>query len=467
MASLVLYFQMHQPHRLRRYSVFDTGTDYFDTDRNERICSRVVERSYSVVTSKLLELTQRHGGGFRFTLGITGSLIEQLRWWAPHVLDTLRAIAATGCMEVAAETSAHSLAFLHSRDEFAEQVDAHAAMVGESIGLHPTRTFRNTEMIFSNDVAHWAARQGYTAVLTEGADRVLEGRTPNQAYRPDDLEGPAVLTRNYRLSDDLAFRFGRCESMRSPDALLGTLDALDGPLCNIFIDMEALGEHQPATSGVFGFLDHLPESILTSEVHDFKTASEATAAMRERGRLPRLDAPEPISWADTARDLRQRQLAQRVDERRDEVAVGDRVPNVEGGVVVGFEQHAHHVGVELLGVGDERDDPHPVGVFLRLDHQRITRRLERPDHVGRPVVPLDHLGEVRVAEEGIDVVVVHGGHSSSASRPGSRMARSDSVIERMQNGSAAPSTRTPTKLPEQSQVTNWPPIQPRTSATTP
>ncbi|MBI1375651.1 MAG: alpha-amylase [Phycisphaera sp.] len=304
MSSLVLYFQMHQPRRLRRYSVFDTGTDYFDDARNEAICKRVAERSYSTATAKLLDLARRHGGQFRFSIGITGILIAQLRKWAPHVLDNLAALAETGCMEIVGETFYHSLSFLYDRDEFAAQIDMHEQAVIEAFGVTPA-VFRNTEMIYSNDLAKWlVGHENYKAILTEGADQVLHGKSPNRAYRPAGVDGdgaPALLLRNYPLSDDLAFRFGRCESMASPDALLGELDRLDGPLCNLFIDMESLGEHQPAGCGVFDFLERVPNSVIATADHDFRTVSEAAATITDDA--PRLNVPDFISWADTERDL--------------------------------------------------------------------------------------------------------------------------------------------------------------------
>lgn len=301
MASVCLYFQVHQPFRLRRYSVFDTDAHYYDEDANAAICRRVANVCYLPANRLLLELIRRHGGAFRAAFSITGLALEQFDFYAPEVAESFSRLAATGCVEFLAETYHHSLASQFSPTEFAEQVTRHADATAQRFGRRPT-TFRNTELIYSNAVARQAAALGFDAILAEGADRTLSAdQSPNVVYRAP--AGPRVLLRNYRLSDDMTFRFGDRTWDQWPltaDRFAAWLERGPGPCRNLFIDYEAIGEHLDAGTGIFQFLEHLPDAFFEGSRHRFVTPSEQAATADAP---PTLDVSEPTSWADTERDV--------------------------------------------------------------------------------------------------------------------------------------------------------------------
>jgi alpha-amylase len=305
MPTVCLYLQMHQPLRLRRYSVFETDANYFDAFHNAEILRRVASRCYQPVTAKLLDLVRRHQGRFRLSLSITGVLIEQLEEHAPQVLAQLRALAETGCVEFLAETYYHSLAFLYSRDEFREQTELHSRLMQSRFGIQPA-VFRNTELIYNNDLAHYLQSFGrYKGVLAEGVDQILDDESPDLSYRPPHCEGFSVLLRNYGLSDDVAFRFSNRTWPEWPltaekfAAWIARINS-HGKLANIFVDMETFGEHQWAETGILDFLDAMPRAVLAEKSCDFMTLSQAIDAYPpERD----FDSPRMISWADSERDL--------------------------------------------------------------------------------------------------------------------------------------------------------------------
>ncbi len=304
MVSVCIYLQIHQPPRLRRYSVFDASPHYFDDARNRQIIRKVAHKCYMPMTSLLLDLIRRHDGEFRFAISLTGCVIEQFRAYAPEVLDRLRDLAETGCCEFLAETYYHSLAFLYDRDEFRNQIEKHAETIEELFGQRPN-VFRNTELIYSNDVADFIATlDGFRAILVEGADQVLGDRSPNYLYTPPGHPELTLLLKNYRLSDDVAFRFSDRNWSQWPltaDRYADWIHQINGRgyVCNLFMDMETFGEHQWAETGIFEFFKALPRFIL-DRGDEFRTPTEAIDAYEPAGEY---DVPQVISWADTERDL--------------------------------------------------------------------------------------------------------------------------------------------------------------------
>ena len=206
MASVCFYFQIHQPYRLRRYSVFDTDRHYFDEYKNAEICRKVAAKCYIPANEIMLNSIKEHDGRFRISYSISGVALEQFEKYAPEVIESFQKLSATGCVEFLDETYYHSLAFLYSREEFRAQVEKHRAKISELFNQQP-RVFRNTELIYNNDLAHFISHMGYDAILTEGADSILGYRTPNAVYRPPHTQRLKLLLKNYRLSDDIAFRF--------------------------------------------------------------------------------------------------------------------------------------------------------------------------------------------------------------------------------------------------------------------
>lgn len=310
MKSIVLYMHVHQPYRVRHYSIFDAGVnsnyfnaDYHDRTSNERIMHKVAEKSYLKTNQILLELLETHPE-FKFSLSITGTAIEQMQNYSPESLESFKRLTDTGRVEIVAETYHHSLAFFYDRAEFEAQVDKHQQLIYDIFGQKPT-AFRNTELAYNNDLAYWADQRGYKAILAEGWDPVLGWRSPNFVYKPTYTEGPIkLLLKNYKLSDDIAFRFGDRNSPEWPltaDKFAHWLsETHDATNFNLFMDYETFGEHQWDESGIFDFLRHLPEKWLSPGQHDFKTVTEVADSYDA---VDRVDMPNIVTWADTERDL--------------------------------------------------------------------------------------------------------------------------------------------------------------------
>lgn len=307
--AIVLYLHVHQPYRVRHYTIFDIANkhDYFDADyhhrtSNERIVHKVAEKSYLPTNRYLLGLLEKHPE-FRLSLSITGTVIEQLERWCPKALESFKALVATGRVEIVAETYHHSLAFFYSRKEFETQVEMHRRKVQEVFGQTP-QVFRNTELAYNNDLAYWADKAGYKGILAEGWDPVLGWRSPNFVYRPSYTDNIRLLMKNYSLSDDIAFRFGNRAWAGWPltvDKFTHWLNSThDAQIFNLFMDYETFGEHQWHESGIFGFLEHLPGEWMRTSGNTFMTVSEAVDAFEP---VDYVDMPHTVTWADTERDL--------------------------------------------------------------------------------------------------------------------------------------------------------------------
>jgi len=305
MASVCFYFQLHQPNRLRRYSVFETESNYFDDYHNAEILQKVANKCYLPATKLLLDLVRRHDGRFRLSFSLTGCVIDQFRDHCPQMINVLTSLAETGCVEFIGETYHHSLAFLYSGDEFKEQIKLHDRLIQDLFGQTP-RVFRNTELIYSNELSSCISSLGqYHGVLVEGADHILDYRSPNYVYLPPGHSDIKLLLKNYNLSDDIAFRFSNRSWKEWPltaEKFTQWVHQIngDGYICNLFMDYETFGEHQWEDTGIFKFLEALPQHILDTRLNDFKTPSECIEAYTPVGEY---DVPHMISWADTERDL--------------------------------------------------------------------------------------------------------------------------------------------------------------------
>lgn len=305
MASVCFYFQVHQPYRLRNYSIFDTDSNYFDDFKNKQICRKVADKCYLPANRLMLELIKKHNGKFRISYSITGVMLEQFEQYAPEVLETFKDLAATGCVEFLAETYYHSLSSLYSHNEFIEQINLHKKTIQKLFGQTP-RVFRNTELVYNNQLAELIESLGdYDAMIAEGADHILGYKSPNFIYRPLRCKKLKLLLKNYRLSDDIAFRFsnrGWAEWPLNAPKFANWVNAINGCgyVVNLFMDYETFGEHQWEDTGIFNFLRHLPEEVLKNPDNDFKTPSQVVASYPDSEAL---DIPYTISWADIERDL--------------------------------------------------------------------------------------------------------------------------------------------------------------------
>lgn len=304
MVSICMYFQVHQPHRLTKFQFFNIGTSkkYYDEEKNRGILNRIAEKCYLPTTRLLKELIGKHPG-FKVSFSFSGVALDQFEQYCPEVLRTFQDIVETGNVEILSETYYHSLAFIYSPEEFEEQIRLHAKRIQKLFGQKP-RVLRNTELMYSNELAEKAEEMGYEAVLIEGADKVLGWRSPDFVYKPVNAK-IKLLLKNYRLSDDVAFRFSQRSWKEWPltaEKYARWINQINGNgvTCNLFMDYETFGEHQWESTGIFEFLRHLPAELLKHPDNDFKFPSEVAYANEPVGEL---DIPEYISWADIERDL--------------------------------------------------------------------------------------------------------------------------------------------------------------------
>ncbi len=311
MKSIVLYLHMHQPYRVKHYSIFSvdhdhdywTDKDWYTGSNNERIFKKVAEKSYRPMLKqlgKLIETTDK----FKFSLSMTGTFLEQAEEWAPDVIDSIRQLVKTGRVEIVNETYNHSLSFFVDRDEFETEVRLHQDRVRELFGVE-TKVFRNTELAYNNDLAQWAESFGFKGIIAEGWDKILETRTPNKVYRPDGCNSIKLLTKNYRLSDDIAFRFSNKTWNEWPltvDKYIRWLETAgnQGPVINLFMDFETFGENVWKDTGIFEFFNDLVIRWSNDSNHNFMTVSEACDSSTSEETI---SMPWTVTWADTERDL--------------------------------------------------------------------------------------------------------------------------------------------------------------------
>ncbi|HLU93718.1 MAG TPA: glycoside hydrolase family 57 protein [Membranihabitans sp.] len=306
MKAICFYFQVHQPSRLRQYRFFDIGKNhsYFDDFTNETILRKVAERCYLPANQLMLDLIQRYGDQFKVSYSLSGTVMTQFQQYVPEVIDSFRRLAETGSVEFLAETYAHSLSSLKSKDEFQRQVRSQVAMVEELFGMTPT-VFRNTELIYSDEISDMVAEMGYKAQLTEGARHIMGWRSPNYLYTSASSPQLKLLLKNFTLSDDIAFRFSNHSWKEWPlttEKYVHWLNELNPneEIVNLFIDYETFGEHQWAETGIFDFMRKLPEQIFQHSDFKFLTPSEVADQFQP---ISPMHVRYPISWADEERDL--------------------------------------------------------------------------------------------------------------------------------------------------------------------
>ena len=304
MVSICFYFQVHQPYRLRNYPVFDIGKnhDYFDKQKNDEVLRKVIKKCYIPANNLIKELIEKYPE-FKVSYSLSGVLLEQLENSVPEVIESFKDLVKTGSVELLDETHYHSLAFLYSKREFKEQIIMHRKKMRELFNYTP-KVFRNTELVYNNELAEFIAKLGYKGILAEGADHVLGWRSANFIYKPKTAK-IALLLKNYKLSDDIAFRFSEKTWKEHPltvNKYSQWVNAINGNgnTVNLFMDYETFGEHQWSSTGIFEFLKHLPGEILRNPDNNFMTPSEVIKNYKP---VADLDIPYVVSWADVERDL--------------------------------------------------------------------------------------------------------------------------------------------------------------------
>lgn len=306
MRSICLYFQVHQPFRLRTYRFFNIGDDhyYYDDYQNRHIIRRIADKCYLPANKMMLDLIKEYGNAFKISFSISGTAIEQLQKYAPEVIESFRQLARTGCVEFLAETYSHSLASLRNKEVFFQQIDQHVNAIETLFDQKPV-TFRNTELIYSDGIGEMIAEKGFTTMMTEGAKNILGWKSPNYMYCNAVNPKLKLLLRNFRLSDDLAFRFSNQSWPEWPltaEKFVDWLNAIDAKeeVVNVFIDYETIGERQWKETGIFDFFFSLPKTVFSQSNFSFSTPWELNDRLQP---IASLHVPFPISWADEERDL--------------------------------------------------------------------------------------------------------------------------------------------------------------------
>lgn len=302
MKKICFYFQVHQPYRLKKYRVFDIGNNhnYFDEKLNKQILDKVSNKCYIPTNNLILKLIKKYKDKFKVAYSITGTVLEQFQKYRPDVIKSFQELAKTNNVEFLSETYYHSLSFLYSKEEFLEQLNEHKKLIKKLFFQEPI-TFRNTELIYNNELAQFVEKLGYKIILAEGADHILEWRSSNFVYKPKGTENINLLLKNYRLSDDIAFRFSNRNWNEWPlttEKFISWVENAQGSIINLFMDYETFGEHQWQDTGIFKFLENLPEIALKKNI-SFKNPKDF---INEQP-ISELDIPYFVSWADMERDL--------------------------------------------------------------------------------------------------------------------------------------------------------------------
>ncbi len=307
MKNICLYFELHHPVKLRRYRFFDIGNDhyYYDDYANESTINKLAHTCYLPTNKILTDMLKRFKGRFSVAFSISGTMLDQLKIYAPEVIDSFRAMAATGGVEFLAETNSSSLASTRNFDEFKRQIAAHVKNIEETFGQVPT-TFRNTELIYSDEIGEAVSQMGFKAMLAEGAKQTLGWKSANYVYCNSIDPRLKVLVRNYHLSDDIALRFSNQSWPEWPltaQKFKGWLDGLDAKeeIVNLFMSYDTFGGVHSAESGIQEFLKALPEVLLEDDKnYAFITPAKAAKTLQV---VSALTVPSATSWVDEERDL--------------------------------------------------------------------------------------------------------------------------------------------------------------------
>ncbi len=306
MRTLCLYFQLHQPFRFRRYRFFDMGVNhyYYDDYSNESILKRQEVKSYLQANKILLEVIKEYGTRFKVAFSISGTMLDQMELYAPELLESFQKLAKTGCVEFVGETYAHSLSSLMNKDEFTTQVKMHSEKLEQLFGKKPT-SFRNTELIYNDEIGSWIADMGFKIALTEGAKHILGWKSPNFVYCNSINPKLKLLLRNYKLSDDISLLFsnkGWSEYPLTTEKFVGWIKHLEAKeeVVNLFMSYDTFGGFHSPESGIFDFLKALPRAVFTHSKMSFATPSEIADTIQP---VAPMNFLHPVSWRDEARDV--------------------------------------------------------------------------------------------------------------------------------------------------------------------
>lgn len=304
MRTICLYFEIHQIIHLKRYRFFDIGNDhyYYDDYANENSINEVAERSYIPALNTLIGMVKDSGGAFKVALSISGVALEQLEIHAPAVIELLHQLNDTGCCEFLAEPYSHGLSSLANEECFKEEVMRQSAKMKQMFGKAP-KVFRNSSLIYNDEIGAMVAAMGFKGMLTEGAKHVLGWKSPHYIYHCAMNPSLKLLLRDFKFSDDISLRFSNSEWSEYPlfaDKYINWIDALpqEEQVINIFMELSALGIYQPLSSNILEFLKALPVCAKEKGI----TFSTPTELVTKLNSVSQLDVPYPLSWVDEERD---------------------------------------------------------------------------------------------------------------------------------------------------------------------
>jgi alpha-amylase len=304
MKTICFYFQIHQPFRLKRYRFFDIGNDhyYYDDFQNEEIIHRIAEQSYLPANRMILEMIKNSGGKFKVAFSISGVALEQMEIYTPEVIDSFKELAASGNVEFLAETYAHSLSSLGDPDEFKHQVKKQEEKIKTLFGVKP-KVFRNTELIYSDEISELVYEMGYHGMLTEGAKHILGWKSPNYMYSSCVEPKLSLLLKNDLFSEDLSDRFSDYSWNEYPltaDKFISWIASTpeSEQIINLFMNYEVFGTLHSASTGIFDFFKALPRFAAEKNI-GFSLPSEIFTLMKP---VDTISVPYPMSWVDEERD---------------------------------------------------------------------------------------------------------------------------------------------------------------------
>jgi alpha-amylase len=368
MKTICLYFQVHQPFRLKRYRFFNIGYDhyYYDDFANEDIMQRIAQRSFVPANRMLLDLINEHKGKFKVAFSITGTALEQLEIYSPEVIDGFKELAKTGCVEFLAETYSHSLASLADPVEFELQVKAHSRKVEALFGQKP-KVFRNTELIYSDEIAGIIDKLGFRGVLTEGAKHILGWKSPNYLYQSASNPKLRVLLRNPKLSNDISYRFAEYSWKEYPltaDKFVNWIAATpeNEQLINLFMNYEILGNLHNRSTGIFDFFKALPTYAMKKQI-SFSTPADVLNTLKP---VDSLSVSDPISWSGEESDLTawlgntlQQECFQELYKISERVRMTESRRIKQDWSYLQTSDHFFYMSTKILGDGPSPFSPYP------------------------------------------------------------------------------------------------------------
>ncbi len=360
MKTICFYFQIHQPFRLKRYRFFDIGNDhyYYDDFQNEEIIRRIAEKTYLPGNRAIMDMIKSSGGKFKVAFSISGTALEQMEIYTPEVIDSFKELAQTGNVEFLAETYAHSLASLGDQEEFKVQVKRHQEKIYTLFGVKP-KVFRNTELIYSDEISEVVYDMGFRGMLTEGAKHVLGWKSPNYIYSSIMQPQLKLLLKNDRFSEDLSMRFSNYSWNEYPltaDKYMSWIASTpeSEQIISLFMNYEVLGTLNAAESGIFDFFKALPRFAAEKGI-SFSMPSEVFALLKP---VDTISVPYPMSWVDEEKDcsswmgnVLQQEAFRKINEIGERVRLSDNRRILQDWTYLQSSDHFYYMNTKRGHVG--------------------------------------------------------------------------------------------------------------------